>query len=129
MSRRGQKLAGNQRLGFGHKPTVSSPSIPSSPHIAPGINCRYGESMTKKITVSLPDDLVVAAQQAVGDGRATSVSAYVAQSMAEHGEGDTLAAVIADIRATGTTPTEQDRMWAANVLGLAATSQREAAGS
>jgi Arc/MetJ-type ribon-helix-helix transcriptional regulator len=39
--------------------------------------------MTTKIAVSLPDELVEAARAAVRDGRAASVSAYVADAMAD----------------------------------------------
>lgn len=38
----------------------------------------YDQSMTRRITVSLPDHLVDAAAAAVEDGRVASVSAYVA---------------------------------------------------
>ena len=46
--------------------------------------------MTTKITVSLPDALVAAARRAVREGRAASVSSYVAAAMAEFQEGDSL---------------------------------------
>lgn len=42
---------------------------------------RYDQSMTRKITVSLPDDLVLQAQSAVAAGQAESVSAYVAEAL------------------------------------------------
>ncbi len=44
---------------------------------------RYDSGMTTKIAVSLPDELVEAARSAVQDGRAPSVSAYVADAMAD----------------------------------------------
>lgn len=42
---------------------------------------RYDESMTVKITISLPDDLVADARAAVEAKTASSVSAYVATAM------------------------------------------------
>ena len=44
---------------------------------------RYDSGMTTKIAVSLPDELVDAARAAVREGRAPSVSAYVADAMAD----------------------------------------------
>lgn len=45
------------------------------------VTTRYDESMTTKITVSLPDELVEDARRAVKRGDAASVSAYVAAAM------------------------------------------------
>jgi Arc/MetJ-type ribon-helix-helix transcriptional regulator len=46
--------------------------------------------MTTKIAVSLPDELVVAAKEAVSDGRFASVSAYVASAMRSYAASYTL---------------------------------------
>ena len=55
--------------------------------------------MTAKIAVSLPDHLVAEAREAVADGRAPSVSAYVAEAMAEKSRRRTLAEVLDDFDA------------------------------
>ena len=56
--------------------------------------------MTTKIAVSLPDELVEAARQAVEDGRAPSVSAFVAEALQDqsrYGQLDEASAASADI--------------------------------
>ncbi|MCY4726831.1 hypothetical protein NYO98_11135 [Nocardioides sp. STR2] len=50
--------------------------------------------MTAKIAVSLPDHLVEEARAAVAGGRATSVSAYVAEALAEKSRRRTLSEVL-----------------------------------
>lgn len=50
--------------------------------------------MTAKIAVSLPDHLVAEARAAVADGRAPSVSAYVAEALAEKSGLRTLSEVL-----------------------------------
>lgn len=74
--------------------------------------------MTTKIAVSLPDDLVAAARQAVADGRAASVSAFVANAIKEHGRYERLAVLLSEMAAEAGPPTEEDRMWARQTLGL-----------
>jgi Arc/MetJ-type ribon-helix-helix transcriptional regulator len=74
--------------------------------------------MTTKIAVSLPDDLVAAARQAVADGRAASVSAFVADAIEEHGHYEQLAALLSEMAAEAGPPTEEDRIWARQALGL-----------
>jgi Arc/MetJ-type ribon-helix-helix transcriptional regulator len=74
--------------------------------------------MTTKIAVSLPDELVAAARQAVADGRAASVSAFVAESIQERGRFSDLADLLADMAAEGGVPTAADRRWARDALGL-----------
>lgn len=51
---------------------------------------RYDRGMTSKIAVSLPDHLVEHARAAVADGRATSVSAYVADALQEKADREPL---------------------------------------
>lgn len=74
--------------------------------------------MTTKIAVSLPDEHVEAARRAVAEGRAASVSAYVAQALAQRGMYDDVAALLADMAAETGAPTEDDRRWARQALGL-----------
>ncbi|NQU36068.1 MAG: toxin-antitoxin system antitoxin subunit [Actinobacteria bacterium] len=76
--------------------------------------------MTTKITVSLPDELVAEANAAVETGRASSVSAYVADAMSEQREQDTLTQLIGDMIAEDGPPSPQDYEWAEAVLGRAA---------
>ena len=54
--------------------------------------------MSIRITVSLPDDLVAVAQAAVRDGRAASVSAYVASALREKAGRESVADVLAEWR-------------------------------
>ncbi len=74
--------------------------------------------MTTKIAVSLPDDLVQAARQAVAEGRATSVSAFVADAMQQRGRFDGLAELLAEMEADAGPPSQADRAWARRALGL-----------
>lgn len=75
--------------------------------------------MTTKITVSLPDDLVAEANEAVEAGRAASVSAYVADAMSEQREQDTLTELVGDMIAENGRPSQEDYEWAETVLGRA----------
>ncbi len=74
--------------------------------------------MTIKIAVSLPDELVAAARQSVAQGRARSVSAFIAEAIQEHGRYDDLADLLAEMAAEAGPPTEQDRIWARKALGV-----------
>jgi Arc/MetJ-type ribon-helix-helix transcriptional regulator len=74
--------------------------------------------MTTKIAVSLPDDLVAAARQAVADGRASSVSAFVARAIEEHGRYEQLSVLLSEMAAEGGEPTDAGRAWARQALGL-----------
>jgi Arc/MetJ-type ribon-helix-helix transcriptional regulator len=79
---------------------------------------RYDESMTVKITVSLPDHLVEEARQAVADGRARSVSAYVASAMAARTPGKPLLELLDEWDAELGRPSDEDFAWARKALGL-----------
>ena len=76
--------------------------------------------MTTKIAVSLPDELVAEARRAVAEGRAGSVSAYVAEAMAEmsrrHSLGELLDAWDAELGA----PSAGAEAWATEALALRA---------
>ena len=74
--------------------------------------------MTVKITVSLPDDLVEQARRAVAEGRANSVSAYVAEAMRARGGGEALSAILDDLDAQHGAPSEEQLAWADRQLGL-----------
>jgi len=73
--------------------------------------------MTRRITVSLPDHLVDAAAAAVEDGRAASVSAYVAEALAEKASGETFEQFLADWRHRVGEPTPEETAWAELALG------------
>ncbi|HXM57843.1 MAG TPA: toxin-antitoxin system antitoxin subunit [Candidatus Dormibacteraeota bacterium] len=75
--------------------------------------------MTTKIAVSLPDDLVAAARRAVADGRAASVSAYVATALARQVREEDLTSLLAEMRAEHGSPAAADYAWADHVLGIA----------
>jgi Arc/MetJ-type ribon-helix-helix transcriptional regulator len=67
--------------------------------------------MSARITVSLPDDLVALAQAAVRDGRATSVSAYVASALREKVARESVADVLADWRSEAGPLTGDEEAW------------------
>jgi antitoxin ParD1/3/4 len=71
-----------------------------------------------KIAVSLPADLVERARRAVAEGRATSVSAYVAAALQEKAKLDDLASLLDEMLAeTGGPLTARERKMADRALG------------
>jgi Arc/MetJ-type ribon-helix-helix transcriptional regulator len=72
--------------------------------------------MTAKIAVSLPDHLVEEARAAVTSGRAASVSAYVAEAMAEKSRRRTLAEVLDEMDAELGVPSDRARTRASSAL-------------
>jgi Arc/MetJ-type ribon-helix-helix transcriptional regulator len=79
---------------------------------------RYDFGMTTKIAVSLPDEAVAAARQAVADGSASSVSAFIAAAVADKTRFRDLEQLLADMAAESGPPDENDRIWARQALGL-----------
>lgn len=75
--------------------------------------------MTKtKIAVSLPAELVEQAHRAVADGRASSVSAYVANALEEKAKLDDLGSLLEEMLAeTGGALTARERKAADRALG------------
>lgn len=70
-----------------------------------------------KIAVSLPSELVTAARRAVDEGRAASVSAYVAEALEEKAKLDDPASLLDEmLTATGGPLTEAERAAADAVL-------------
>jgi hypothetical protein len=59
-----------------------------------------------------------AAEAAVAAGRARSVSAWVASAMDERARRESLAQVLAEIRAELGPATDEETEWARSVLGL-----------
>lgn len=75
--------------------------------------------MTKmKIAITLPEEQVAAARQAVAEGRARSVSAYIAESLTRRDADEELSDTIAEIYAEHGQPTAAERAWARQALGL-----------
>ncbi|MGH8774190.1 MAG: toxin-antitoxin system antitoxin subunit [Jiangellaceae bacterium] len=68
--------------------------------------------------MSLPDELVEEARQAVADGHAASVSGYVADALRRVSSQDTLADLVADMIAEDGEPGEDAYRWAHEVLGI-----------
>lgn len=73
---------------------------------------RYDQSMTVKITVSLPDELVAKAKAAVKAGKAASVSAYVAEAIAEKDDATSLADLLDEWDQEYGPPSDADYAWA-----------------
>lgn len=80
---------------------------------------RYASGMTAKIAVSLPDEQVAAARRAVEEGRAASVSAYIAEAIRRREQEDGLASVLDDMDAEHGPPSTEDIDWARRTLGVA----------
>jgi len=77
------------------------------------------EGMTStKIAVSLPSELVAQAQRAVAEGRAASVSGYVAHALEEQAKLDDLASLLDEMLAeTGGPLTTSEKSAADRALG------------
>ncbi|MCL4414942.1 MAG: toxin-antitoxin system antitoxin subunit [Acidimicrobiales bacterium] len=73
---------------------------------------------TTKIAVSLPGELVAQARRAVSEGRASSVSAYVARAIEEQAKLDDLASLLEEMLAeTGGPLSAAERRAADRALG------------
>lgn len=81
---------------------------------------QYDECMNKRITVSLPEHLVAEATRAADSGRASSVSAYVAEALAEKSGREPLADLLKEWREELGPETEAETAWAERALGLRA---------
>jgi Arc/MetJ-type ribon-helix-helix transcriptional regulator len=76
-------------------------------------------SMTReKIAITLPEEQVAAARQAVAEGRAASVSAYISQALARRDADEELAETMAEIYTESGRPTADERAWARRALGI-----------
>ena len=83
------------------------------------IRCaRYTRSMRSRVTVTVDESAVRAAEAAVAAGRAPSVSAWVARAMSDRAQRDRLTDVLAEIRAELGPATDEESAWARSVLGL-----------
>lgn len=75
--------------------------------------------MTAKIAVSLPDEHLAAARRAVDEGRATSVSAYIAEAIRLREQEDGLAALLDEMDSEFGPPSDDDVEWAKRALNIA----------
>lgn len=73
---------------------------------------------TVKVTVTIPEEELALAQEAVRGGAARSLSAYVTAALAEHRPGPSLLELVEDLRAEIGPATEEERAWARTALGL-----------
>lgn len=74
--------------------------------------------MRPRITVTIDEETIAAAERAVASGSARSVSAWVAEAMSQHARRESLSAVLADIRTELGPATDEETAWARSVLGL-----------
>ena len=106
-----------ERLANGEILLLNANSVDDAGHTG------YGTSMglarrTMKVTVSLPVERVREAKRAVAEGRAPSLSSYVASALERREEGDSLAAIVAEMIGEAGEPSEPARRWARKALGL-----------
>lgn len=78
----------------------------------------YDDCMNRRITVSVPEHLVDEAIAATQDGRAASVSAYVADAMTQKSGRRSLDDFLAEWEAEVGPPTAEEVEWAERALGL-----------
>jgi cell pole-organizing protein PopZ len=74
--------------------------------------------MRTRLTITVDEATAQAAEAAVAAGRAPSVSAWVAAAMTERAQRESLADVLAEIRAELGPATDEETAWARSVLGL-----------
>jgi len=76
------------------------------------------KGMKGKIAVSLPQNLILQANRAVDEGKAPSVSAYVAEALAQKAKLDGLSDLLDEMLAeTGGPLTDRERAEADRILG------------
>ncbi len=68
--------------------------------------------------MTLPPEQVKAAKRAVKEGRAPSVSEYVAEALARQERVDSLTALLEELVAEHGEPSTADYAWARRALGL-----------
>jgi len=99
----------------GHSLSVRSDHVQFGGKVVDGM---IGSMTRLKIAITLPEEQVATARQAVAEGRAASVSAFISQALARRDADEEMAETIAEIYAESGQPTEEDRLWARRVLGL-----------
>jgi Arc/MetJ-type ribon-helix-helix transcriptional regulator len=78
-----------------------------------------------RITITIDREFLDLAEQAVADGRAKSVSGWIAEALEPLRKREKLADVMADILAEtgGGLPTAEEEAWAREALGLSSSTQ------
>lgn len=71
-----------------------------------------------KVTVTIPEEELALAKEAVQRGAAPSLSAYVTEALIGHRPGPSLRELVAELRAEIGPPTEEVEAWARTALGL-----------
>lgn len=74
--------------------------------------------MRERMTITVDKRTADAARTAVKEGRAPSVSAWVATAMDDQANRESLKKVLADIRDEIGPATDEETAWARSVLGL-----------
>ena len=74
--------------------------------------------MMTKIAITLPEEQVVAAKSAVAEGRASSVSAYISESLARRAADEQLLEMLVEMDAQDGGPSPEDYERAERALGL-----------
>jgi len=77
----------------------------------------YDESM-KRITISVPDDVVAKAQRAVAAGEADNMSAYFSRLAQREPDWVSARAIVAEMVAEAGGVSEDDIAWAEETLGI-----------
>jgi hypothetical protein len=73
--------------------------------------------MRTRVTVTVEQDVVNAAEAAVAAGQAPSVSAWVAGAMAERAQREHFRDILAEMRDEYGPATDEETAWARSVLG------------
>ncbi len=74
--------------------------------------------MRRRVTITVEEGVVQAAEAAVASGRSPSVSDWAARAMADRANRERLADVLAGIREELGPATDEETAWARSVLGL-----------
>ncbi len=73
--------------------------------------------MRTRVTVTVDEAAVHAAEAEVAAGRSPSVSAWVASAMTQRAQRESLTNILAEIRAELGPATDEETAWARSVLG------------
>lgn len=71
---------------------------------------------TKKISITLPEEALARVHRAVRDGRADSVSGYIARALTENARRESLRDLVRDLIAEHGEPTQKEKKWAKRAL-------------
>jgi hypothetical protein len=71
---------------------------------------------TTKIAITLPEEELVKVHRAIRDGRADSVSGYIARALADNARQESLRDLVRDLIAEHGKPTQQEKKWAKRAL-------------